>query len=283
MIFDLTTELETNNIRRLVKQALAEDIGDGDITAKLLSATQTAIATIITKENMVFAGQAFVTEVFAYLDDNIKIKWHYQDGDIVSANTTICELFGNARKLLTGERTALNFLQFLSATATQTRHYVQQLQGTSTKLLDTRKTIPLFRQAQKYAVYCGGGHNHRIGLYDVILIKENHILASGGLQSAVARARDLYPQKIIDVEVEDLQQLALALQTSADIIMLDDFSLAEMRIAVQQTTGKKPLEASGMVTLEDIATVAATGVDYISVGTITKNIHAIDLSMRLKN
>ena len=283
MVFDLTTELDAKNVKRLVQQALAEDIGDNDITAKLLATTQNAVATIITKEDMLLAGQAFVTEVFAHLDETIRIKWYYQDGDFISANKTICELFGNTRNLLTGERTALNFLQLLSATATQTHHYVQQLRGTSAKLLDTRKTIPLFRQAQKYAVYCGGGYNHRIGLYDVVLIKENHILASGSLPSAVARARDLYPQKIIDVEVENLQQLVLALQTSADIIMLDNFSLVEMRKAVRQAANKKRLEASGMITLENIAAVASTGVDYISVGAVTKNIYAIDLSMRLQH
>ncbi len=281
MVYKTLTQLDFNYINQLVRQALAEDIGSGDVTAELIPAGATAKANIVTREAMVLCGQAFVDAVFSTLDPNIKIQWHYQDGDKISADMVICQLAGNTRSLLTGERNALNFLQMLSATATQTYRYVEQLKNTDTQLLDTRKTLPLFRQAQKYAVYCGEGHNHRAGLYDAFLIKENHIISCGSLIKAVAQAKKLYPEKIIDVEVESLAELTLALETEADIILLDNFSLHDIKLAVKQTKGRKPLEASGTITLKNIAQVAATGVDYIAVGSLTKNIQAIDLSMRL--
>ena len=280
MLFNTIKRLEFCYIENLVQQALAEDIGSGDITAELIDAEQQTQAIIVTREDMVLCGQAFVDQVFAQLDANINITWHYQDGDKIAATTSIATLEGNARKLLSGERTALNFLQMLSATATQTHRYRQRLQGSNTKLLETRKTIPLFRQAQKYAVYCGGGNNHRAGLDDAFLIKENHLTSCGSLIEAVLQARKLYPDKIIDLEVENLQELTLALQTTADLIMLDNFSLADMCKAVKKAAGKKPLEASGMINDRNITQIAATGVEYISVGGLTKNIQAIDLSMR---
>ena len=280
MVYKTATQLEPDYIKSLVQQALTEDIGNGDVTAELIASTARAKATIVTRENMILCGQAFVNAVFAELDVDINIHWYYQDGDKIVADTKVCELVGNTRHLLSGERNALNFLQMLSATATQTYRYVQQLKNTETKLLDTRKTIPLFRKAQKYAVYCGGGNNHRAGLYDAFLIKENHIISCGSLVTAIEQARILHPEKIIDVEVENLQELSLALGTDADIILLDDFSLTDMRIAVKQANGQKPLEASGTITLKNIADVAATGVNYVAVGSLTKNIQAIDLSMR---
>jgi len=282
-MFSTIDRLAPIYVNGLVQQALEEDIGSGDVTAELIDATQLGQAAIVTRENMVLCGQAFAEAVFTQLSDDIVIDWHYRDGDEIAANTCLCELRGNSRALLSGERNALNFLQMLSATATQTHCYVQRLQGTKAKLLETRKTIPLFRQAQKYAVYCGGGHNHRAGLYDAFLIKENHIMSCASLVAAIKRARSLYPEKIIDVEVENFRELSLALQTSADLIMLDNFSIADMQTAVRQVAGRKPLEASGTITLENIAEVANTGVDYISIGSLTKNVQAIDLSMNFIN
>lgn len=281
MVYNTVTALEANYIADLVQQALVEDIGSGDVTAELIAADAQAEATIVTRADMVLCGQAFVNAVFATLDKSIEIQWYYQDGDQILADNTLCQLVGNTRKLLTGERTAINFLQMLSATATTTHDYVEQLKSTKTRLLDTRKTIPLFRKAQKYAVYCGGGLNHRTGLYDAVLIKENHIISCGSLSNAVAQAKKLYPKKVINVEVENLQEFTLALETLADVILLDNFSLAELRAAVKQNKQRKLLEASGTITLENIASVAATGVDYVAIGSLTKNIQAIDLSMRL--
>ena len=282
-MFNVIDRLAPTYVNKLVQQALQEDIGSGDVTAELIDAKQLGRAAIVTRENMVLCGRAFADAVFAQLNDEIVIDWHYRDGDEITANTCLCELRGNARALLSGERNALNFLQILSATATQTHRYVQRLQGTSAKLLETRKTIPLLRQAQKYAVYCGGGHNHRAGLYDAFLIKENHIMSCGSLVVAIERARSLYPEKIIDVEVENFRELSLALQTSADLIMLDNFSIDDMQTALRQAAGSKPLEASGTITLENISEVANTGVDYISIGSLTKNVQAIDLSMNFIN
>uniref|UniRef100_A0A486XLJ8 Probable nicotinate-nucleotide pyrophosphorylase [carboxylating] n=1 Tax=Rheinheimera sp. BAL341 TaxID=1708203 RepID=A0A486XLJ8_9GAMM len=273
-------------LHRAVAAALAEDLGflpvsEGDITASLIPAAQQASATIITREECVVCGTAFADEVFRQLGGEVQLNWQVKDGDNVSANAVLCQLTGPARMLLTGERTALNFLQLLSATATTTAYYVQFLAGTNTRLLDTRKTLPGLRFAQKYAVTVGGGKNHRIGLYDAFLIKENHIAAAGSIAKAVASARQNFPGKPVEVETENLQELAQALAAGADIIMLDNFSLADIKQAVQLNNGKAKLEVSGNITSERLSELAATGVDYISSGALTKHVQAIDLSMRL--
>lgn len=276
---------EQASIFPTVHAALSEDLGGNidlqlDITASLIPENQTITATILTREDCVLCGQPWVNAVFQTLGD-AQIDWQFQDGDKVKANTVLCQLSGNARQLLTGERTALNLLQTLSGTATLTQHYVQQLTNTNTRLLDTRKTLPGLRLAQKYAVRCGGGHNHRIGLYDAFLIKENHIAACGGIQAAIAQAKHNFAEKPVEIEVETLAQLEQAIQANADIVMLDNFTLDAMRQAVQLTQGRCKLEASGNVSLDTLATIAQTGVDYISVGALTKHVQAIDLSFRV--
>lgn len=276
-----------HEIRRGVSQALAEDLGylpvaQGDITASLIPASQQATATVITREDCVVCGTAWVDEVFAQLSDQVVINWLVHDGDKVTANTVLCEISGPAAILLTGERTALNFLQTLSGTATTTARYVALLAGSKTRLLDTRKTLPGLRLAQKYAVACGGGKNHRMGLYDAFLIKENHIAAAGGIASAVQTARQNFPGKPVEVEVEDLTELEQALSAGADIIMLDNFPLADINRAVSINQNRAKLEVSGNVTAESLRALAATNVDYISSGALTKNVQAIDLSMRLR-
>lgn len=267
-------------INQAVEQALAEDIGAGDVTANLIDHDTLAQATVITREFCILCGTPWFDAVFKQLDPSINIAWKQQDGDACSADSTLCTIEGNARKILTGERAALNFLQTLSATATTTHHYAKALEGYETRILDTRKTIPGLRLAQKYAVKIGGGSNHRIGLYDQVLIKENHIVACGSISSAVNRARELYTDLKIEVETENLDEFEQALQANADIIMLDNFSLEDMRTAVKKCAGKSKLEVSGNVTIESLAEIAATGVDYISSGALTKNITSIDLSMR---
>ena len=278
--------LQQQELERAVAAALAEDLGflplaQGDITASLIPPQQHASATIITREDCVVCGTAFADEVFRQLGGEVTLNWQVSDGDRVSANTVLCTLTGPARLLLTGERTALNFLQLLSATATTTAHYVQFLQGSNTRLLDTRKTIPGLRFAQKYAVTVGGGKNHRIGLYDAFLIKENHIAAAGSIVHAVAAARQNFPGKPVEVETENLDELKQALAAGADIIMLDNFSLADIKQAVLINNGKARLEVSGNITSDRLTELAATGVDYISSGALTKHVQAIDLSMRL--
>ncbi|NRQ43250.1 carboxylating nicotinate-nucleotide diphosphorylase [Rheinheimera sp. YQF-2] len=280
------TTLHQQEIIRAVSNALAEDLGflplsQGDITASLIPPAQQASATIITREPCVVCGTAFADEVFRQLGNEVSIKWQVKDGDKVAANSVLCSLTGPARILLTGERTALNFLQLLSATATTTAHYVQYLHGSNTKLLDTRKTLPGLRFAQKYAVTTGGGKNHRIGLFDAFLIKENHIAAAGSIANAVATARQNFPGKPVEVETENLAELQQALNAGADIIMLDNFSLADINQAVALNSGKAKLEVSGNITSERLTELAATGVDYISSGALTKHVQAIDLSMRL--
>lgn len=262
---------------------LNEDLaGQQDITALLIPENAVASAYILTRENMVLCGQKYVNEIFQEADATIRIHWKFNDGDLVSANTKLCEFKGLARGLLTGERTAMNYLQFLSGIATVTHKYVQQIQGTATKLLDTRKTIPGLRLAQKYAVRVGGGQNHRMGLYDAFLIKENHIRACGSITKAITKAKELALDKTVEVEVENLEQLEEAITAQADIIMLDNFSLEQMRNAVKITNKRVKLEASGNVTLENIRAIAETGVDYISSGALTKDIKAIDLSMQFE-
>lgn len=279
--------LLADELRRAVAAALAEDLGQqnaelGDITASLIPATQQAVATIITREDCVLCGSGFVNEVFLQLGNQVSIQWHATDGDRLSANSLICTLQGPARALLTGERTALNFLQLLSGTATTTAHYVRYLEGSNTRLLDTRKTLPGLRFAQKYAVSCGGGLNHRFGLFDAFLIKENHIAAAGSISQAVQQARHNFPGKPIEVEVENLDELKQALTAGADIIMLDNFATPEIRQAVLLNQGRAKLEVSGNITSERLSELAATGVDFISSGALTKHVQAIDLSMRLQ-
>ncbi|MBU1309921.1 MAG: carboxylating nicotinate-nucleotide diphosphorylase [Gammaproteobacteria bacterium] len=271
---------------RAVAAALAEDLGflplaEGDITASLIPQAQQASATIITREPCVVCGTAFVDEVFRQLGNEVQLSWQVKDGDQVAADTLLCTLTGPARILLTGERSALNFLQLLSATASTTAHYVQFLHGSNTRLLDTRKTLPGLRFAQKYAVTVGGGKNHRIGLFDAFLIKENHIAAAGSIANAVATARQNFPGKPVEVETENLAELQQALDAGADIIMLDNFSLADIQRSVAINQGKAKLEVSGNITSERLTELAATGVDYISSGALTKHVQAIDLSMRL--
>ena len=264
-----------------VAAALREDIGSGDLTAGLIPEGQSARARIITREAAVVAGTAWVDEVFRVLDPRVEVTWQVRDGDRVAPDQVLFELQGPARALLTGERSALNFLQLLSGTATRCRHYADLVQATAVKLLDTRKTLPGLRRAQKYAVTCGGCYNHRIGLFDAFLIKENHIAACGGIAQAVATARQLAPGRPVEVEVENLHELEQALTVGTDIVMLDELSLADMRTAVALTAGRAKLEASGGVNQDTLLGIAQTGVDYISIGTLTKDVKAIDLSMRV--
>jgi nicotinate-nucleotide pyrophosphorylase (carboxylating) len=268
-------------ITRNVTEALEEDIGNGDITAQLVAPDDQGEARITAKEDATLCGVAWVGEVFRQLDPAVRIEWHVADGDRVEPGQTLCRLTGNVRSLLSGERSALNFLQMLSGTATRSRHYADLVEGTAVKLLDTRKTLPGLRLAQKYAVACGGCHSHRMGLYDAYLIKENHIAACGGIAPAIEAARRLAPGKPIEVEVETLDELRQTLEGLPDMIMLDNFSLEDMREAVSRTAGRAKLEASGGVTEATLSDIAATGVDFISLGTLTKDVAAIDLSMRL--
>ncbi len=266
---------------KTVQNALAEDIGSGDITAHLIAPETQAKAQVISREQAILCGTAWFEEVFKQLRSQLQITWHVQDGETVKPDQILCELTGEARTLLTGERTALNFLQLLSGTATEVQSYVKAINGTGTRLLDTRKTLPGLRQAQKYAVRCGGGTNHRMGLYDAFLIKENHILAAGTITKAVAAARHQAAHLPVEVEVETLEQVREALQAGADRLLLDNFNLPQLRQAVALVQGQIKLEASGGVTLESIRAIAETGVDFISVGAITKDVRAVDLSMRV--
>ncbi|MBX8549067.1 carboxylating nicotinate-nucleotide diphosphorylase [Pseudomonas cichorii] len=273
---DLTAEIEAN-----VRRALLEDVGSGDITARLIPEERLAKATIISRDEAVIAGVAWVDTVFRQLDPRVAVHWQVADGDRVSPNQALFHLEGPARSLLTGERSALNFLQLLSGVATRAQHYADMVSDTQVKLLDTRKTLPGLRLAQKYAVTCGGCHNHRIGLYDAFLIKENHIAACGGIAQAVAAAHKIAPGKPVEVEVESLSELKQALEAGADIIMLDELSLDDMREAVRLTAGRAKLEASGGINDDTLRVIAETGVDYISIGAMTKDVKAVDLSMRL--
>ncbi|SEG70511.1 carboxylating nicotinate-nucleotide diphosphorylase [Marinobacterium lutimaris] len=273
---DLKPVIEEN-----VRTTLSEDVGDGDITAALIPASDQASGRVISREYATVCGTAWVDEVFRQVDPEVRIEWKVKDGDQVEPDQTLFTIEGAARSLLTGERAALNFLQTLSGTATLARSYADHVAETSVRLLDTRKTIPGLRMAQKYAVSCGGCFNHRIGLFDAFLIKENHILACGGISAAVSTARTMHADKPVEVEVEDQDQLVEALEAGADIIMLDNFSPAEMVDAVTITAGRAKLEASGNITDETLLEYAKTGVDYISIGALTKHCRAIDLSMRL--
>ena len=277
-------EPDPTYVRQTVATALLEDVGSGDLTAQLIPADRIARASVITREDAVLCGTAWFDEVFRQIDPHARVSWSVRDGERVRADQQLCTLEGPARSLLTGERTALNFLQSLSATATVTRHYVDAVAGTKCRILDTRKTIPGLRIAQKYAVRCGGGTNHRIGLFDAILVKENHIAAAGSIAAAVHEARRIAAKVLLEVEVESLVQLREALDARVDRILLDNFSLDDMRTAVQTTrahaNARTELEASGNMSLETLRAVAETGVDFISVGGLTKHVRAIDLSMR---
>lgn len=268
------------NIAAQVKLALIEDIGTGDVTADLIPKENTSTAKVVCRDDAILVGVAWFNEVFKQIDASVEINWNFKDGDSVKANEILCTLTGNSRSILSGERAALNFTQTLSATATQTKRYVELIASTNTKVLDTRKTIPNLRDAQKYAVLCGGGRNHRIGLYDMILIKENHIMASGSITAAVAQANQLHPNIRVEVETETMDEFREASKAGADVIMLDDFDLKTMREAVIENDGKIDLEASGGINLETILPIAETGVDFISIGQITKDVIAVDLSMR---
>lgn len=278
MPFTISSQL----IQHQVEQALTEDIGSGDVTAVLLPENKQITATVISRQSAVIAGCDWFAEVFRQLDPSIRINWHCADGDRLEEEQILCELQGLVRPVVTGERTALNFLQTLSGTATTTRHYVDRIAGTDAQVLDTRKTLPGLRMAQKYAVSCGGGSNHRIGLYDMVLIKENHIIAAGSILNAVKTARRLSPKLEIEVEVENLEQLDEALQAGVERILLDNMSLRALRQAVTLNSGRAKLEASGGITFDNIRSVAETGVDFISVGALTKDVQAVDLSMRIK-
>ena len=268
-------------IAKVVTQALSEDVANGDITAELIGADVQASGRIVTREDGILCGTAFALEAFQQIDPSCHVEWAAQDGDSIAADSLVCTLSGPARALLTGERTALNFLQLLSGTATTAGQYAARVAHTGVKLLDTRKTVPGLRLAQKYAVTCGGCYNHRIGLFDAFLIKENHISAAGGIAEAVAAARNVAPDKPVEIEVENEAELEQALTAGADRIMLDNFTLAALRDAVSLTAGRAELEASGNVTDETLVAIAETGVDFISIGALTKHVRALDLSMRI--
>lgn len=272
--------IPANFISSQVKLSLLEDLGQQDLTADLIPVGAIAKSRLISRQTAVLCGQDWFNEVFNQLDPDIQIHWFFKDADLLRENAVICELSGNARALLSGERTAMNFLQTFSGTATQTKRYADLVQDLPVKLLDTRKTLPGLRLGQKYAVRCGGGVNHRFGLYDAILIKENHILATGSIAAAVAQAKALHPNVSVEVEVESMNELEQALNTAADIVLLDNFSLTMLREAVSFTNGKVALEASGGVSTDTIRGIAETGVDRISVGQLTKDLQAVDLSMR---
>ncbi|GAC17548.1 carboxylating nicotinate-nucleotide diphosphorylase [Paraglaciecola arctica] len=274
------------DIKAAVAIALSEDLNGldadiGDITANLIPTTQQIVADIITREDCVLAGAAWVTETFAQLNKDIQLHWYVQDGEQLQVDQPIVRISGNARHILTGERTALNFLQTLSGTATIVAKCVKELAGTNTQLLDTRKTLPGMRRAQKYAVTCGGGTNHRMGLFDAYLIKENHILACGSIQAAVTKAREQHAELAVEVEVENIAELHQAIAAKADIVMLDNFSLAMLKQAVIVNKAQCKLEVSGNITIERLKTLSALGVDFISSGALTKHVQAIDLSLRV--
>jgi nicotinate-nucleotide pyrophosphorylase (carboxylating) len=268
------------DLEEQVQRALAEDIGAGDVTANLVPADARVHARVVTREAAVLCGTAWFDAVFRALDPAVRIGWERADGDRIAADDVLCTVEGRARPILSGERSALNFLQLLSGTATEARRFADAVAGTRCTVLDTRKTLPGLRTAQKYAVRVGGCGNHRMGLYDMVLVKENHIAAAGGIAAAVQKARETAPDLRLEVEVESLAELEEALGAGADIVMLDDFSLADMKDAVRRTAGKAKLEASGSVDLARLREIAATGVDYVSVGALTKHVRAIDLSMR---
>jgi len=277
----MSTPKLPDDVSEAIRRALAEDVGPGDLTAALMPTDARAEARVITREDAVLCGTAWFDEVFRQVDERIRVVWQAKDAEAINAGQGLCKITGPARGLLTGERVALNFLQLLSGTATRARQYVDAVRGTKTIILDTRKTIPGLRRAQKYAVACGGGQNHRMGLYDAILIKENHIAAAGSITAALEAARHSAPKGIsIEIEVENIGQLREALAAGADRLLLDNFSVEELKAAVTETRARAKLEASGGIDLSNIRAFAETGVDFISIGDITKNVRALDLSMR---
>jgi nicotinate-nucleotide pyrophosphorylase (carboxylating) len=281
----LTEKLDSDVIARQVAAALAEDVGPGDVTAALVPPQQQVRAHIVAREPAVLCGTQWVTETFHQLDTSIRLDWQASDGERIAADQVLLKMAGAARPILTGERTALNFLQTLSATATAASRYVEAVAGTNCRILDTRKTLPGLRLAQKYAARCGGAQNHRIGLYDMVLVKENHIIAAGSIATAITSARRTSPGIPVEVEVESLTEFDQALAGGADIILLDELSLDDMRTAVtrnRERGSRAKLEASGSVTLATVRDIALTGVDYISIGGITKHVQAVDLSMRFE-
>jgi len=279
---DIENPLPAAFIESQVKLALLEDIGQHDLTADLIPEDAVATATLITREDATLCGRDWFTAVFSQINSNIDIQWHATDGDTLKADTTICTLTGSARSILTGERTAMNFLQTLSATATLASQYAVAVAGLPVKVLDTRKTLPGWRVAQKYAVRCGGGFNHRFGLYDGILIKENHINAAGSIAAAVSQAKTLHPTVEVEIEVESMMELEQALSAKADIVLLDNFNTQQLKQAVAFNQGQAQLEASGGISLLNVREIAETGVDRISVGALTKDIKAVDLSLRFQ-
>lgn len=281
VIIQTASRQKNATITAAVAASLAEDVGAGDITAALIAEDVQVTAEIITREVAIVCGIAWVDEVYRQVDETVKINWQVDDGDRVKPNQAVVNFSGSARSILTGERCAINWLQTLSGTATVVAHYLKKLAGTKTQLLDTRKTIPGLRYAQKYAVQCAGGKNHRMGLYDAFLIKENHIASCGSIQQAVAQAKINHPEKTIEVEVENVHELRQALAAGAHIIMLDNFTVDAMNEAVRLNAGRAKLEISGGVTLHNLRQIAASGVDYISVGALTKHVRAIDLSLHL--
>ncbi len=276
-----TLSVPQSTIEEVVNFSLREDIGDGDITAQLIPEDDITIATVISREPCVLCGMDWFEEVFRQIDSEVLVEWLAEDGDSIEANQSVCSLSGSARSILSGERTALNFLQTLSATATHAARYAEAVSGHHAIVLDTRKTIPGLRNAQKYAVSCGGCQNHRMGLYDAILIKENHIVACNGIKKAIDEARFRNPAMSIEIEVESINELQQALDAGIDRVLLDNFDIQKLSEAVKMCGGKVPLEASGGITLDNIQEIAATGVDFISTGALTKDIAAIDLSMRI--
>lgn len=271
-------------VREDVQRALAEDVGSGDLTAQLIPEASQSSGHILCRDSAILCGCDWVDAVFQQLDDSISINWRFGDGDLLGENDIVCELVGNSRALLTGERTALNFLQTLSATATITSLYSEAISGTRARILDTRKTLPGMRQAQKYAVSCGGGRNHRMGLYDAVLIKENHVSAAGSVSAALAQAKSIAGADVdVEIEVENLTELTEALGAGANHVLLDNFEIEDIVTAVQMNRRRAILEASGGVSLDNVRDIAKTGVDYISVGELTKNVIAIDFSMRLED
>jgi nicotinate-nucleotide pyrophosphorylase (carboxylating) len=268
-------------VARDVRRALAEDLGDGDLTARLLPPGQRCAAEIITREDMVLSGRDWAEACFRALDPGVEIVWLAEDGARVAAGARLCSIEGAAGAIVSAERAALNFLQTLSGTATTTRRYVDALAHSGTRVLDTRKTLPGLRQAQKYAVRCGGGHNHRMGLFDAVLIKENHVAAAGSIAAAVANARAVAGTRMVEIEVENLQEFDQALAARPDRIMLDELSDADVRDAVRRNAGKVELELSGGVSFERLAEIAGLGVDFVSIGALTKHLRAIDLSLRV--
>ena len=283
-VVDASTLTLPADLPEQVSRALREDVGSGDVTAQLIAADATARARVVCREAAMLCGTPWFEETFRQLDPKVRVQWRMAEGAMVSANTEMCALDGPARAILTGERTGLNFLQLLSGTATATARYVQAVAGPGCRILDTRKTLPGLRTAQKYAVRCGGGQNHRMGLYDRVLVKENHIAAAGSIGAAVTAARALAPGLLVEVETETLDEVSSALAARCDVILIDEFSLEDMRRAValsRAAAHPARLEASGGVSLEQLRTIAATGVDFVSIGGLTKHVQAVDMSMRL--